>query len=667
MQLLEAYIFFIVAVILSSVISMKIPKVPVAFIQIALGVLLFLIPITIHFEFSSEVFMLAVIAPLLFVEGSNVHREKLLQYIKPITLMAMALVFVTVIGAGFFLHWVWPDLPMAAAFAIAAILCPTDAVAVKAITKGKILPKGAMTILEGESLLNDAAGIISFKIAITALILHTFSAVQAIEQFVLSTILGILVGLIIGVMVVRLRIMLQTKGIKDNNTLIFIQLLTPFVVYIVAELVHASGIIAVVVAGLIHGFERDRLVRAQPEVQMSYGQIWSTISYVLNGFVFVILGYIVPNVIVEIIQNEPEKLVFLLGVTVLIAIAIYVCRFLWVFAFFKTFYYPRNTRFSFNNDETPEPMSRFHYAFIMTMCGIHGTISVSLALTLPVYLAHQQLFEFRNDLIFIAAMMVLLSLIMAQIVLPLVTKSAEIVPNKGLTFIDAKMRILAEVIHRMKMTPEACTMTSFGPVVQEYYNEYMFLLRNQSHRKDAKEFRRLSEIASEVEQHTLEQLVQEEKIDKQGLTQYRIIVDNSQHFKEADFIEKLKMMMKMFVLRYRARTGKMKKHIDIKTLDQTLDQVYRNVSARLAEERNSQNVLEIGMINTSYFTRIRSKSRRKPKEPKAKEQMRRMKLYAVYTQREVLDEMVLNGEITEHDIAVRLREEISYNEILADK
>ena len=264
-------------------------------------------------------------------------------------------------------------------------------------------------------------------------------------------------------------------------------------------------------------------------------------------------------------------------------------------------------------------------------------------------------------------MMVLLSLIMAQIVLPLVTKSAEIVPNKGLTFIDAKMRILAEVIHRMKMTPEACTMTSFGPVVQEYYNEYMFLLRNQSHRKDAKEFRRLSEIASEVEQHTLEQLVQEEKIDKQGLTQYRIIVDNSQHFKEADFIEKLKMMMKMFMLRYRARTGKLKKHIDIKTLDQTLDQVYRNVSARLAEERNSQNVLEIGMINTSYFTRIRSKSRRKPKEPKAKEQMRRMKLYAVYTQREVLDEMVLNGEITEHDIAVRLREEISYNEILADK
>lgn len=667
MQLLEAYIFFIVAVILSSVISMKLPKVPVAFIQIALGALLFLIPITIHFEFSSEVFMLAVIAPLLFVEGSNVHREKLLQYLKPITLMAMALVFVTVTGAGFFLHWVWPELPMAAAFAIAAILCPTDAVAVKAMTKGKLLPKGAMTILEGESLLNDAAGIISFKIATTALIVHTFSVVQAVEQFAVSTLLGLLVGLIIGVIVVRLRILLQTKGLQDNNTLIFIQLLTPFVVYIVAEVVHASGIIAVVIAGLIHGFERERLVRAQPEIQMSYGQIWSTVSYVLNGFVFVILGYIVPSVVVEIIKSEPDKLLFLLGVTLLIAVAIYVCRFVWVYLFFDTFYYPRNTRFSFGNDVKQAPMNRFHYALIMTLCGIHGTISVSLALTLPIYLSHHQMFTFRNDLIFIATMMVLMSLIIAQIALPLVTKSATVTPNQGLSFIDAKMKILAEVIHRMKMTPEACTKTSFGPVVQDYYNEYMFLLRNQSHRKDAREFRRLSDIASEVEQATLSTQVEAGKIDKQGLTQYRIIVDNSQQFKEADFIEKVKIAVKMFLLRYRARTGKLKKTIDIKAVDQTLDQVYRNVSQRLAKERNDNNILEIGMINTSYFTRVHNKTLRKPKAQQANEQMRRMKLYAVYTQREVLDEMVLNGEITEQDIAIRLREEISYNEILADK
>lgn len=211
MELLEGFIIFIIAVVISSIIHNRFPKIPTAFIQIALGVAIFTLPIPIHFDFDSEVFMMAVIAPLLFVEGTHVSRTKLLEYKKPIILMAMALVFTTVIGVGFFIHWIWPDLPMPAAFAIAAILCPTDAVAVSAITKGKILPKGSMSILEGESLLNDAAGIISFKIAVTALVTGAFSAVNAIEQFIVSTIIGILIGIIVGSVVVRLRIYLTAN------------------------------------------------------------------------------------------------------------------------------------------------------------------------------------------------------------------------------------------------------------------------------------------------------------------------------------------------------------------------------------------------------------------------------------------------------------------------
>ena len=290
-----------------------------------------------HFEFESEVFMMAVIAPLLFVEGTHISRTKLLEYRKPIVLMAMALVFATVIGVGFFIHWIWADLPMPA-FAIAAILCPTDAVAVSAITKGKILPKGSMSILEGESLLNDAAGIISFKIAVTALVTGSFSAFDAIGQFIISTILGVLIGIIVGALVVTLRVYLTAnKGMKDSNTLTFIQLLTPFAVYFIGEELHASGIIAVVVAGLIHGLERDRLIRAQTELQMNYNQIWNTLSYALNGFVFVVLGYIVPEVVMEIIHDEPQNIVFLITTALLIALAIYVFRFVWVYLLFKDF------------------------------------------------------------------------------------------------------------------------------------------------------------------------------------------------------------------------------------------------------------------------------------------------------------------------------------------
>ncbi len=453
MALLEAFLIFIFAVIISSVINNRFPQIPTAFIQIALGVVIFIIPIQVDFQFNSEVFMFAVIAPLLFVEGTHVSRTKLLEYRKPILLMSMALVFATVVGVGYFIHWIWPALPMPAAFAIAAILCPTDAVAVSAITRGKLLPKGSMTILEGESLLNDAAGIISFKIAVTALVTGTFSLFQAVEQFIISTILGVLIGAIIGFVIVRIRIDLTAnKGLKDNNTLTFIQLLTPFVVYFLAEEVHASGIIAVVIAGLIHGLERDRLIRAQTELQMNYHQIWNTFSYALNGFVFVVLGFMIPTVVIDIFQTEPDNFSFLIVITILIAIAIYACRFIWVYFWYKDFYFPKNIQSYLDeeHDSHETPPSRVRYAFIMTMCGIHGTISLSMALTLPFIITQGQAFEYRNDLLFIASFMVLISLILAQIVLPLITPSAEDTTFKGMTYQSAKIFIVQKVIEHFK-------------------------------------------------------------------------------------------------------------------------------------------------------------------------------------------------------------------------
>ena len=252
--------------------------------------ILYLTPIPVEFNFDSELFMVTLIAPLLFVEGVNVSRVHLRKYIKPVMMMALGLVITTVIGVGLFVHWIWPELPIGAAFAIAAILCPTDAVAVQAITNGKVLPKGAMTILEGESLLNDAAGIISFKIAVGVLVTGTFSLFDAVQQFLIASIGGAIVGLLIGMALVRFRLTLMRRGIENINMFTFIQLLTPFVTYLIAELFHASGIIAAVVAGLVHGFERDRIAQTRTQLQMSYNHTWNILGYVLNGFVFSILG-----------------------------------------------------------------------------------------------------------------------------------------------------------------------------------------------------------------------------------------------------------------------------------------------------------------------------------------------------------------------------------------
>ncbi len=217
---------------------------------------------------------------------------------------------------------------------VGAILCPTDAVAVKAITNGRSITEGFYDNFRGESLLNDAAGIISFKIAVAALITGGFSMINAVEQFLISSIGGFVVGLIIGVALVRFRVTLSRRGIENINMFTFIQLVTPFVTYIVAEMFHASGIIAVI-AGLVHGFERDRIAQARTRLQMSYNHTWNILGYALNGFVFSILGYLIPEVVGRIIENEPHNLIFLIVVTCLIALAIYLFRFLWVLFYIR--------------------------------------------------------------------------------------------------------------------------------------------------------------------------------------------------------------------------------------------------------------------------------------------------------------------------------------------
>lgn len=722
MELLEAFIIFIIAVVISSIIHNRFPKIPTAFIQIALGVAIFTLPIPIHFDFDSEVFMMAVIAPLLFVEGTHVSRTKLLEYKKPIILMAMALVFTTVIGVGFFIHWIWPNLPMPAAFAIAAILCPTDAVAVSAITKGKVLPKGSMSILEGESLLNDAAGIISFKIAVTALVTGAFSAVNAIEQFIVSTIIGILIGIIVGSVVVRLRIYLTAnKGMKDNNTLTFIQLLTPFAVYFIAELFHASGIIAVVVAGLLHGWERDRLIRAQTELQMSYSQIWNTLSYALNGFVFVVLGFIVPEVVIQIIKVEPDNIKFLILISLLIALAIYVVRFIWVFLLYKDFYYPNHLQRYLEDTDIAEeqPPSRIRYSFIMTMCGIHGTISLSMALTLPTIINNHQTFEYRNDLLFIASLMVLISLIMAQVVLPFITESEKSTENEGMTYQSAKIFIMQAVISRLKELSEKNKDIDYRPVLTQYYGEMSFLINAEPDNQNTKELHRLAEIAEEEETATLERLINKGKINSQELNNYRNVKELTNSYKEASFVKKISRFFKMFYLHFKARKNLRKQeydrfkkehahkdHVspsksnqtennsqhhneeaqldrtemlkvyqnDLKKVQQILRIVNHHIILRMQKEQNASNVLEVSLVVDQYHTLSRAlRNRRKGNKNKDKsnqtskelttEAQQNIHLQAIYAEREYLDALIKRNQLS-RKVASQLRENINYNEIV---
>lgn len=672
MEIFETILIFLAVVIVSSFVHTFIPKVPLAFIQIILGMILFILPVPVEFNFDSELFMLATIAPLLFVEGVNVSRVHLRRYIKPVMLMALGLVITTVIGVGLFIHLVWPDLPIGAAFAIAAILCPTDAPAVQAITQGKVLPKGAMTILEGESLLNDAAGIISFKIAVGVLVTGAFSLFEAIQQFLIASIGGAIVGLLIGILLVRFRLTLTRRGIENINMFVFLQLLTPFVTYLVAELFHASGIIAAVVAGLVHGFERDRIAQTRTRLQLSYNHTWNILGYALNGFVFSILGFLVPEVIVKIIKSEPHNLLFLIGITLLVALAVYVFRFIWVYVLYPLFYLSVSPFQKLMNDDgtntKEKPPKRSMYALIMTFCGVHGTISLAIALTLPYYLENHESFKYRNDLLFISSGMVILSLVIAQIILPFVTKNAPPPKIGSMNFKEARIYILEHVIDYLNKRSSFETSYRYGNVIKEYHDKLTFLKSVEKDDENSKELERLQRIAFNVETKTLEKLADEGEITESMLENYMRFAERTQVYRQASLIRRIIVGIRGLLLKRHIRTrtnaaSSLSVTENLMELSKINKRVHYNVVSRLVEEANEDNKLEVGMICDGYLMRIDNLSPSNFFNTRSEDSITKIKLNALREQRRILTELISDEEITEAT-ALKLREAINYDEMV---
>ena len=431
MEILITISVFITLVIIGSFLNKYIPRIPAALFQIILGFLVSYLAIPLHFEFESEAFMALIIAPLLFTDAYKASRSELWLYKKPIVYMAVGLVITTVVVVGYFINYIIPSISLGAAFALAAILSPTDAVAVKSITKGMKLPKGLMSILEGESLLNDAAGIVSFKIALASIITGTFSLSRSSREFFITAIGGMVLGVLIGLIIVSTKFVNRKFLNTEPNILVIIQVILPIATYFIAEEFHLSGIIAVVFAGILLNFERylrqgDSLDN-QAVVSISYNQ--DTISYVLNGFVFVLLGYLLPGIFRNMITYPDLDVQTAIFYVILIAIALIITRFTFVYIFYvsfqqHTFKTSRNIVEFFKTKQLDVGnYSRLEYALITSLCGIHGTVTLATALMIPLTIGTTgEPFPLRNAILFIGSGVVLLSMIIGTIFLPLIIK-----------------------------------------------------------------------------------------------------------------------------------------------------------------------------------------------------------------------------------------------------
>ena len=662
---------FIIATIISTVIHYKFPGLPLAFIQIFLGMLIFLTPVPIVMEFEPEMFLIGIIAPLLFLEGNHVSRIKLVKYIKPVVLMAIGLVFTTVIGLGYITHFMMPLIPIAACFALAAIICPTDAVAVQAIAQGKKLPKGLMTILEGESLLNDAAGILSFNIAVVALTSNVFTVQGAAIQFLTTSLGGIIVGLIIGVLFVQIRIRLLDSGFEEEYIFSLIQLLTPFVIYMVAESFHVSGVIAAVIGGIVHGIERDRFSQATTKLQMGYNYTWGLLSTVLNGMVFTILGYIIPEVTLEIITHERQNLVGLLILTAIISLLVYLFRFIWVFLLYDMFYIPENPFLKILNNQDSgipeERPSRFKYALIAAVCGVHGTISMAIALTLPYEIYKNQSFIYRDDILFIVAGVVVISLIVAQVLLPLLVEKGIIENTSKYSFKEARIFVIEKAIEYLqRQTTEENTAIT-GNLIRQNTMRINFYKRIQDQDENPKEIIRLQNKALDVEASVLEELTESGAISETAYQNYVAYIERTRLFAHTSFLKRI-----LFILRVRKSRRKLGSRFSgmspltfrshLVELRYIANKVYAEVLSALLEETDGNNRMEVALVSDIYLNRV-EQLKRNIVNDKLEDAEALMALNVIGMEREVVQQLVSHGKISS-DVAIELRQSLNYDEMI---
>ena len=516
MEILITIFVFITLVIIGSFLNKYIPRIPAALFQIILGFLVSYLAIPLHFEFESEAFMALIIAPLLFTDAYKASRSELWLYKKPIVYMAVGLVITTVVVVGYFINYIIPSISLGAAFALAAILSPTDAVAVKSITKGMKLPKGLMSILEGESLLNDAAGIVSFKIALASIITGTFSLSRSSREFFITAIGGMFLGILIGLIVVSMKFVNRKFLNTEPSIQVIIQVLLPVATYFIAEEFHLSGIIAVVFAGILLNFERylrqgDSLDN-QAVVSISYNQ--DTISYVLNGFVFVLLGYLLPGIFRNMITYPDLDVQTAMFYVILITIALIITRFTFVYIFYvsfqqHTFKTSRNIVEFFKTKQLDVGnYSRFEYALITSLCGIHGTVTLATALMIPLTIGTTgDPFPLRNAILFIGSGVVLLSMIIGTIFLPLIIK----VEDEEIEYINnARSIVLNEVINELqekyynKLNTNSERM-GYAVAIKKLQEQQIYFCNNR--RKLIKYINQLSKLVRKAEQEKVNELL----------------------------------------------------------------------------------------------------------------------------------------------------------------
>jgi len=516
--LVEIFVGMLLAVVVLALLARRF-KLPYPIFFVIGGTILGFMPGLPQIPLNPELVFLLVLPPLLFPAALFTSWRDFRANLRPISLLAVGLVLFTTIVVAYLARYFF-HLPLAAGFVLGAIISPPDAIAATAIAERLKIPRRIVTILEGESLVNDASALVVYRLAVAAVTTGTFSWFQAGEKFVFIGVGGILTGLLIGWLAEQFHRRVDNAPIE-----ITFSLLTPFVAYLLAERLQGSGVLAVVTAGLYLGRRTPQILSFQ--TRLHGGPVWETLEFLLNGFVFIVIGLQLPDILHRL-ADEHFPVRVLLGYAILITTAVIVLRILWVI---PATYLPR---LIFKKLCRHDPPPKWQHVAIVAWTGMRGVVSLAAALALADK-PDGTPFPGKDLILFLTFVIIFATLVVQGLSLPFLIRWLGVEDDGAIDREerDARLQANQSALARLNelTEPDAPRLEALNRLRLEYEDHIVQLQSDEPQQSGAPlrlfstEFERLSLEALQVERRTIIRLRDEATINDEVLRRIQQDID----------------------------------------------------------------------------------------------------------------------------------------------
>jgi monovalent cation/hydrogen antiporter len=416
-------------------------RIPYPILLVLGGLALAFVPGLPEFELRPEVILLGFLPPLLYSSAFFTSVRDLRTNLRPVSLLAIGLVAATMAGVAVVAHWLVDDLTWPAAFVLGAIVSPTDPIAATSIGRRLGVPRRLVTVIESESLLNDASALVFYRTAVVATIAGTFSLWEAGAQLLLNAVGGIAIGLGVGYVVRQVR-----RRLNDPPTEITVALLTAYLAYLPAEALGVSAVLAAVTVGLYMGWYTPELTNA--ETRLHGEAFWTILTFILNAALFALVGLQIPRVLDQLDGWSTSELV--VSATGVCA-AVILIRLAWVF---PLAYVPR---FLSKRIRARDPYPTWRIPLVLGWAGMRGAVSLAAALAIPLTIDGGAPFPGREIIIFLASCVILSTLVLQGLTLPLLIRLVGLEDDGAAAVEEATARIRAaeSALARLEQLVEA--------------------------------------------------------------------------------------------------------------------------------------------------------------------------------------------------------------------